>query len=1112
LPGDPEKIKEGIRADAAEHVEAGLPPQTSAEESKFHDSGLRSVEIGSTYDDEYRRLSALKPDLKTLFLHTGAVKRALEFAKQHPVLGYVLALLALLIAILRDLLTKLITGAFESVGRAVYRRLAGNHFLRRVALRHYREAVKSRYERIHVPFRPGRPLDMRTVYVPVRVGGTVHSEYIDVLSAVQGHRSVVILGGPGSGKSMLMKHLMFAYSLGGLRISSWRPIPILLELHKLSNSPRSIQDHLIEEFELHDFPHAGAFVAAALKTGSLLLLFDGLDEVSSAQREIVVRDVAEFLTTHSNCRALVTCRSAVYRNDFLEVADAILQVAEFGDSEILQFLESWKSAMPATKSVEQLMQTLYDRPSIMALARNPLLLTIIATLYSDTSAVLPHSRAEFYRQATDLLLGPWHQSSNRFEARDKRLVLQRLALSSQDSSRARGDDRLSIRFEDALKLVSETLPRLNLQPQQDARPLLREVVERSGLILEIDSGQAYQFAHLTLQEYFAAVELSDDADGLISRFRQDPDTWRETVKLWCGIARESTVLVRNVYAVDPLTALECLADAQAVEPELVSLILETMESTFLADSNENLIRAFASVASDMRPRGRRAWSFLKEHLHGEDKRHSSSAAAALAMTNLPESAATLASLFVEHDYVRAALRGMGDVAVPELARLAKDGSSVEAILALKGIGTSKAVYALVRLLGASSEKIQTHAAWALAELLTRPLVERALRSFPADGIPPGAILEFIWRPFADPDGSPLVTIAGRIGWIICRGNEYPTTATTLDPRILLPILGVEMSRDLMDEVTATSENVRSRVRVLLDALPRDVGSELVRRLQSGPEPTLNDWLNVNKPLRYDRMTGIHFRLARFILATCMIPLVVVGPLLPMMLSIDRERARLYEERARLYEREFAIEQTIKHQADEPPDYRRAVELNYRMTAEREREFYTAFSGMLLLGLSGGLYLRLGTPPWERERARRVLWRMVLVVIMVLFMLGLPALSKRIRLSIFLPVREFFSGKPVSGWVIAAWVFGGYFTMAIIMGMVSAVSRLLAPASVQGALVAACVGAVLPIIVGGLLYQLGASHYRAAQNPLTGILTFAPKGENLVAALPSGHQHSAALAP
>ena len=137
----------------------------------------------------------------------------------------------------------------------------------------------------------------------------------------------------------------------------------------------------MEEFARNDFPKAESFVSNNLEQGKLLLLFDGLDEVSSSERGRVVLSIKDFMDRNENCRVIITCRTAVYKKEFANTADRTLEIVEFNDQQITQFLQSWEGEMASRgKSIEQLMLTLHDRPRIMALARNPLLLTIITYL------------------------------------------------------------------------------------------------------------------------------------------------------------------------------------------------------------------------------------------------------------------------------------------------------------------------------------------------------------------------------------------------------------------------------------------------------------------------------------------------------------------------------------------------------------------------------------------------------------------------------------------------------------------------------------------------------------------------------------------------------------
>ncbi|WP_198014979.1 NACHT domain-containing protein [Mastigocladopsis repens] len=562
--------------------------------------GLKDEEILEIYDNEYTKLAEAKKNNLWEQLKPGT--------------GWSVAIVLFFVLIFKDTLTEWVGSFFKAVGNQIYSKLSGIPLLRGVALKRYREELKEKYEKLKISFRPNKPLKLKDIYVPLKVTGTNDNELIDAFQAITKHRRLMVKGSPGSGKTMLLKHIALCYADGRWSsvFNKFPCIPILLELHRLSSSEKTLQEHLEDAFDRDGFPNAKHFVSESLDKGRLLLLFDGLDEVKSDWRERVVNEIKNLLDKYLKCPVIITCRTAVYRDEFHEVVEKTLEVAEFNDQQIREFLVPWKLDMPADKSVEQLIQTLHDRPRIMALARNPLMLTIIAYLYADTPVVLPHSRAEFYRKATDVLLEQWHQERNQFQGRDKKLILQHLALFFQDSANQQGQDRRSVDCRTVESEVKKILPDLNLP--DCTRSILPEIVERNGLLLAIDAGERYQFAHLTLQEFFAASQLRENADGLISRFKADPDAWRETLKLWCGIAGDSTNLIREVRTLDPVVAFECLADVQKVDSTLADEIINSFKSQLGANNSEDIVNhAFASVAADERRRTD-VFTFLKETL------------------------------------------------------------------------------------------------------------------------------------------------------------------------------------------------------------------------------------------------------------------------------------------------------------------------------------------------------------------------------------------------------------------------------------------------------------------------------------------------------------------
>ncbi len=541
-------------------------------------------------------------------------------------------------------------------------------------------------------------------------------------SEIKKYNRLAIKGQPGAGKTLLLKYLVLSWAREKFKSSSNEYVPILLELYRLNEIETSalnmkvLKQKLVEALDRDDFPKANSFVERNLEKGKLFLLFDGLDEVKSLIRPQVVQAINDLLDKYDKCRAIITCRVAVYRNDYANWADKTLDIKEFSDRQMRLFLEAWKSEMPPDKSIDQLIQTLRDRPLIMELARNPLMLTIVAHLYTQPAFVLPQSRSDFYQESTHILLNQWQNNFNQYkESAHKRRVLQHLALFAQDNASKQQKNDLSLDYQIVLEQIQKILPDLNLNPETDTQPILREIVERSGLLLEIEKGDRYQFAHLTLQEYFAAAALRDRENELIERFKNDPERWRETVKLWCGFARNSTNLIEVIYQEDSLTAFECLADAEEVDATLAQRIIEEFKEKLAeANSDENLARAFGAVASDVRDKasGKIVFEFLENALNNSESMEIRRASVkALSKTNLPKAGGILFRYYEDVDLVdaRQALINMGDIAVSLLKGLAEQGSEI-AMRDLLKIGTPYARKIFKSLLYHSDKNIQKRAA------------------------------------------------------------------------------------------------------------------------------------------------------------------------------------------------------------------------------------------------------------------------------------------------------------------------------------------------------------------------------------------------------------------
>jgi energy-coupling factor transporter ATP-binding protein EcfA2 len=669
-------------------------------------------------------------------------------------------------------------------------------------LRRYRQALMERCSKVTLPFMLRPSPGLRDIYIPLRaIDEQGEGEQVDASAAIADHRSVLILGPPGSGKSMLLKQTALAQlepsSVTGLR----QQFPVLLELSRLNDPSSRLETTLAGQLRyLGGIQQPERMLQRALEGSHMLLLLDGLDEVASQQRPRIAQEIRDLLIAYPQCRVVITCRSAVYDQGLREDVDRAFKVADLSDDLIKRFLASWPGLRAG--AADRLMRALQAAPKIMALARNPLLLTLMAYLYADEDAGvdrrLPRSRSDFYKEATDVLLYRWRQDQNRFTRPEKRAVLERLALSSQH--RRSRDDSLEMPYSHVLSEVAEVLPPLNRE-RSEARAILDEIVEHSALLQTPDAGEHYQFAHLTMQEYFAASALYDDPAGLVGGYLSNPDAWREPLLLWCGDARDASEVIAQVYTADPIMALECLDSAQRVAPSLAQRIITDFEQRLIANDDASAVAiAFGAIAAGGTPRARAALEFLKGALDGRTAKDPQAVANAIAATGLPEAAEILATRFTHLPEVRPALVNMGDVAASVLSDLAARGNP-DAFDCLQAIGTPTAAKALASLLwaGNADDERPYRAAWRLAVLLKNPSVEASLASYLVTSEQERSpYLPWLWLPFVDAgQPGPLTVVTGRVGYLLvkCPLTLMPAISPPIDPRISVALLTVDAGKN-----------------------------------------------------------------------------------------------------------------------------------------------------------------------------------------------------------------------------------------------------------------------------------------------------------------------------
>ena len=673
-------------------------------------------------------------------------------------------------------------------------KIFGSRTLGKRALGNYRHAILRNYGKHPLGFRKEGTVNVQDIYVPLQyVDDESHRN--DVAEAISMEDNVVILGEPGAGKSLLMKHTLIAWaSLKSAQAT--RNIPVLVELHRCNSQDVTLIGLIREEFERNGVRGRPGMAERALGDRRLLILFDGLDEVARDNQARVSTMIKDFVTTWNGCKFIATCRIAVYTGQLLPNFSATVSIADFDDAGIRRLLAKWQGL--DAEEADRFFGGLAESAQLMRLAGSPLLLTMMVYLqtevFAKTGRTLPGSRTAFYEVAVDHLLRrdrdlARDDSLAIYESADKRAALQRIALILQQAPPEQ-PDRRSIERVQLIETVMQLARNLNLR-DQDVSPLIREIVERSQLLVELDNRSTrYAFRHLTLQEFLAAAELRNDTQQLMRAYRLDHDGWRETVRMWCGLTSlDCTVVVEEIFGGDEqqkVLALQCVADATNINPGLAERIIEYFIGLVTSGmSNRAVESALGSVASDNRPRGEYVLSRLKELFLSEGPGHAG-LARALAATRRTAAAQTLGARIVVDHSARSAMRTMGEQAIP-VFRTAAAAGDINSVNDLGEIATTSAANSLMTLIWAD-DAVAHLAAWWIASLIRNPDVQNGI--LPTQPTGPAPSLDWVWRPFA-PKNHDLMVAMGRVAWLLTHcPTDDATPSLTIDHRVGIPLVAL----------------------------------------------------------------------------------------------------------------------------------------------------------------------------------------------------------------------------------------------------------------------------------------------------------------------------------
>jgi len=465
-------------------------------------------------------------------------------------------------------------------------------------------------------------------------------------------RRLVIIGGPGSGKTTVLLHMAWALACSlltgepepaGARLGlgsdpSALPLPIFVPLASFARYRRQlpgqaparertlahfISHHLISRQADFDLP-ADFFVQLLHDGRDVLLLLDGLDEVANEDERAEVRQSVEDLVGgRAAMRVLVTCRTIAYRGgrtalgaDFREI---VVQPLDFTQHIVPMVQQAYACIHPRDVSLQaERVTDLVDGMTrleagrrarqgeeVPALVDSPLMVRLLLIVHVNNRR-LPDERADLFDKAINALLQVDYgreEGDIRELSTDWKLfrdMAQHLAFHLHQQGRDQGRELEEPALKAALREEAEFTPRID--------DFLRHARQR-GSVLEERNG-VYRFIHLAFQEFLAARYLGEvtgrDSREAILAFltdRLDDPWWREPTLLLAGyLGAHAAKSARALLGALLATAADATPDARFSAAELAgTAALEWPESGApLRTECAHRIRALLSDAAALK--------------------------------------------------------------------------------------------------------------------------------------------------------------------------------------------------------------------------------------------------------------------------------------------------------------------------------------------------------------------------------------------------------------------------------------------------------------------------------------------------------------------------------
>lgn len=437
-----------------------------------------------------------------------------------------------------------------------------------IARTKYLEGIIRRYSSVTLPIGPAEGFSLQAIFQPLALrhdpleaelrermrmqtllGESVQSAEAAVHQPVVAENGedalkrtpkgrIVVLGGPGTGKTTTLKYFTEGRARKALDDMT-ASIPLFISLPFLARSGklRLYVEDLVEDMGV-DSRYA-YILWREIEAGNAFICMDGLDEVEPKHRPRMIELI--------NSRATSAGNIWVIGSRFTEYKGGQFKQAQFAEWELLPMnhalrMELAQRLLPELQrllplawrstplSAASFVSVLEQHPQASAWGDNPLLFSLAAAVFWQTHG-LPSSRVTLYRNIIGAVIETREQDSVQHKLLLRQLSQFAFWLHLSKGRTFSSDDLLAFYIDVVHK------------PEEEAASLSHRIVS-SGM-LDVMGRETYSFRHQSFQEYLTASELARRLTSQNPNVREDAwnfawskrtySRWTEVLRLMIGV-------------------------------------------------------------------------------------------------------------------------------------------------------------------------------------------------------------------------------------------------------------------------------------------------------------------------------------------------------------------------------------------------------------------------------------------------------------------------------------------------------------------------------------------------------------------------------------------------